>query len=242
MANFFFLPFWRGASCPWGYFTIVVVVFLKSLVLCQFCPEFIPTASHDMRSHGWAVLLLQLWQHVDMEKSELVLCRLINFTCSWRSVYSFLLGVLSHLPWISILKVRETALWVSFSLENKTWKKIGAQHMFFHRMAMKGSFYSFGVICSSCDAAKDFSSVQSPVVLLYSPWLKQSHYSLPALAYDKLIKLWICRSLKMRCDRLFVLKEVLQMSDKSFHGLRIGLKNAQLNAFILLLALYQINL
>lgn len=46
----------------------------------------------------------------------------------------------------------------------------------------------------------------------------------------------------MRCDRLFVLKEVLQMSDKSFHGRRIGLKNAQLNVFILLLALYQINL
>lgn len=106
----FFLPFWRGGSCPWGCFTVVIVVFLKSLVMCQFCPEFISTASHGMRSHGWTVLLLQLWQHVDMKKFELALCRLINFTCSWRSVYSFLLCALSHLPWISILKVRETAL------------------------------------------------------------------------------------------------------------------------------------
>lgn len=47
----------------------------------QLSTEFVSAASRDLRSLCWAALLLRLLQWVGMEKLEIALCRLIDFTC-----------------------------------------------------------------------------------------------------------------------------------------------------------------
>lgn len=161
-ATLFSVP---GVTTQWLY----QCVFLK----CQLRTEFVSAAFRDLRSLCWAAGLFCCWGCCScLAWRNLSCANWLILPASEGSVCSFLHSIFSHLLWTGILPVRKTALRVSCSLRNKTWRKIGAQHIFFHSMVTKSSFYSFSMICLSFDSSQGFGSEQGPNVLLCSPWVK----------------------------------------------------------------------